>query len=131
MNGCEVSFEAERLAMVKCAENKYLDVSVKTKDSIENNDNSSFISVNINSGVLDHNRRWPKEYYSVLIRELVKNPNTVVLLIGGRGDVDYVSGLEEFLNIKIPDQGLTETPVVNLPQDNVMVLVFRGFPIAL
>ncbi len=97
MNGCEVSFEAERLAMVKCAENKYLDVSVKTKDSMENNDNSSFISVNINSGVLDHNRRWPKEYYSVLIRELVKNPNTVVLLIGGRGDVDYVSGLEEEL----------------------------------
>lgn len=97
INDCEVSFKAEKLAMVKCAENKYLDVSVKAKDFIGNIDNSNLISVNINSGVLDHNRRWPREYYSVLIRELVKEPNTVVLLIGGSGDEDYVSGLEEEL----------------------------------
>ena len=46
------------------------------------------------------------------------------------GVLNSFSGDEELRSIKIPDQGFTDTPVVNLPQDNVIVLVSNGFSIA-
>ncbi len=53
-------------------------------------DGQKTICVNINAGILSFNRRWPKEHFSILIKELIKHPDLKVVLIGGKGDMEYV-----------------------------------------
>ena len=51
------------------------------------------ICVNINAGVLSLNRRWPRDYFATLTRELLNKYNVRIFLIGGEGDREYVNGL--------------------------------------
>ena len=55
------------------------------------------ICVNINAGELCLNRRWPREYFVQLIRELLVAYNIRVFLLGSENDKEYVNGLvQEF-----------------------------------
>ena len=47
------------------------------------------ICVNINSGAMSHLRRWPKENFKHITKQLIENHDVCVALIGGKGDVDY------------------------------------------
>jgi len=59
-----------------------------------------FICVNINAGELNLLRRWPAQNFSVVVKELLQDPQTAVLLIGMKDDQEYVS---EFIKM-LPDQ---------------------------
>jgi ADP-heptose:LPS heptosyltransferase len=51
------------------------------------------ICININAGELCLNRRWPRDYFARLIRELLVDYNICVFLLGGENDQEYVKGL--------------------------------------
>jgi ADP-heptose:LPS heptosyltransferase len=59
----------------------------------ETGDPPKNICVNINAGDLCFNRRWPREYFTTLIRELLAAYNIRVFLLGGDNDQEYVKGL--------------------------------------
>lgn len=83
-----INFDAEKKALLKTAETGFLNDILCQRNSEENL--SRLVCVNINSGPLSFLRRWPEKYFSILVDELVRKPNTKIVLIGGSGDIDYV-----------------------------------------
>ena len=59
----------------------------------ETGDRPKNICININAGELCLNRRWPREYFAKLTRELLSTYNICVFLLGGKNDKEYVKGL--------------------------------------
>jgi ADP-heptose:LPS heptosyltransferase len=59
----------------------------------ETGDPPKNICININAGELCLNRRWPREYFAKLTRELLSTYNICVFLLGGKNDKEYVKGL--------------------------------------
>jgi ADP-heptose:LPS heptosyltransferase len=56
-------------------------------------DPPKIICVNINAGELCLNRRWPRNYFASLIRELLIDYNIYIFLLGSENDREYVRGL--------------------------------------
>ena len=83
-----INFDAEKKALLKTAETGFLNDILCQRNSEENL--SRLVCVNINSGPLSFLRRWPEKYFSILVGELVRKPNTKIVLIGGPSDIDYV-----------------------------------------
>jgi len=61
--------------------------------SSELDDSPQNICVNINAGELCLNRRWPREYFAIMIRKLLVAYNIRIFLLGGNNDREYVEGL--------------------------------------
>jgi ADP-heptose:LPS heptosyltransferase len=56
------------------------------------------ILVNINTGEMAPRRRWPVEYYRVVIERLLRRPGVRCLLIGGPGDQEAVDAFQASLS---------------------------------
>lgn len=54
-----------------------------------------FVVVNPNAGELSLQRRWPRERYEALLRELLSTTEVVFVLIGSRDNLDYMRPLLE------------------------------------
>lgn len=89
VNDFKLSFNNERAALFNNADKDYLNKLVIANDYLKNCD--YFICININSGSLSLNRRWPKEHFVKVVKELIKKSNIAIFLIGGMEDVGYVS----------------------------------------
>ncbi len=84
------SFEAERLVFIKEAQTapaKIPGIDLRAPGFV--------ITLNINSGDLCMNRKWPKEYFRTVVTELQKKENLRFYLTGGSQDIPYV---EAFLD---------------------------------
>tara|TARA_B100000315_G_scaffold260561_1_gene322952 strand:+ start:4435 stop:5547 length:1113 start_codon:yes stop_codon:yes gene_type:complete len=92
INDFALNFRPIRDALLKHADVEYLANLIEANDPLKKCD--YFLCVNINAGVLSLNRRWPKEYFNILIRKLIEESNVGILLIGGKEDVDYVSDFQ-------------------------------------
>lgn len=84
-----ISFHHERSALLKNADSKFYDDLLSVKELAA--ENKYVICINIDAGVLSLHRRWPKEYFLTLVKELIKRSDVVVQLIGGKGNQSYVS----------------------------------------
>lgn len=85
----QISFEQERSAMLKNADLKFYDELLSAKDLAAVN--KKIICINIDAGVLSLHRRWPRENFLVLVRELLKRPDVIIQLIGGQESQAYVA----------------------------------------
>lgn len=94
-NDFKLSFLPETVALAKYANVKFLEKLLEMNEDLRRC--KYFICVNINTGMLSLHRRWPKKYFSIVIKELVKKPDIAIFLIGGREDVAYVSDFQEEL----------------------------------
>lgn len=93
-NNQEISFEKERISFLKNADHDYIE-KLLINNSLTNCD--YIICVNINSGALSLHRRWPEEYFRIVVCDLIKKPNVAVFLIGSEEDINYVSAFEKKL----------------------------------
>lgn len=86
-----ISFKSTRMAMLNKANySMYNSIIDQRKDL----NNYKIVTVNINAGILDHNRRWPKEYYLELITKVLSEKKDIfIVLIGGKSDILYVEEL--------------------------------------
>jgi len=91
-NNFDISFEEERKQISSISNPDFLEELAPTEVT-ESGKQLKNICVNINTGVLSLNRRWPKDYFSTLVQELLNTYNIRVFLIGGKGDREYVDEL--------------------------------------
>ncbi|HTY45562.1 MAG TPA: glycosyltransferase family 9 protein [Patescibacteria group bacterium] len=91
----EPGFEPERQALLAQADTRYAQELLRTHYELEKAD--LVVCVNINAGELNFNRRWPKEYFSVVIEKLLTHYRAAVILIGGAQDRAYVEELKKML----------------------------------
>ncbi|NQT46577.1 MAG: glycosyltransferase family 9 protein [Candidatus Omnitrophica bacterium] len=91
----EPSFEFERAALLQRMDREYTNKLFSSNAGLE--EANSLICVNVNAGDLSLHRRWPKDYFAEVIKELIKRPDVAVVLIGAGSDVEYVSELKRLL----------------------------------
>jgi len=97
----DLSFNEEKKHLLSTRGHNILDEIPELKSVASGG--QKIVCVNINAGVLSFNRRWPKEHFNVLITELIKDPNLKIVLIGGKGDIEYVEGFTRELPSSIPN----------------------------
>jgi len=86
------SFEKEREDLLRAADTKFFRDYSGLNDLEK--ESRRLISVNINAGALSHLRRWPRENFAYIIKNLVEGHLDVSLvLIGSKEDTSYVQGL--------------------------------------
>ncbi len=56
-----------------------------------------FVAVNINAGELSLHRRWPREYFALVVKALIQRDETAVFLIGDKADTEYVAEFKKML----------------------------------
>lgn len=81
------SFEEEKKSLLASADVGFMASVPRLSNSGEPARN---VCVNINSGALSLLRRWPREYFAAVVKQLLKTPNVNIIFIGGKSDVDYV-----------------------------------------
>lgn len=89
------SFEHEKNAFLENMDSRYVE-TLLANNKLANC--SFFICVNISAGDVSLHRRWPKEYFAELVNKLAEKPELAILLIGGGGDVGYVSEFKKLLS---------------------------------
>lgn len=89
------SYEEERIKLLEYADKGYLSSLLKKELSLRKY--SSIVTININAGELCTQRRWPKEYYIEIVKALLSETNSIILLIGGKTEVEYVADFENRL----------------------------------
>lgn len=87
----EISFEREKASLLESAETGFLNEFLNP-----GNPRGRLVCVNINSGALSLLRRWPREHFAVLARELIEKSDGNIALIGGKNDINYV---DEFVRM--------------------------------
>ena len=90
----EPSFEPERKILLQKMDTGY---TKKLLGQAISDKPAFLICVNINAGDLSLHRRWPKEYFAEVVKELIKHPSVTILLIGSKSDVGYVSEFKRSL----------------------------------
>jgi ADP-heptose:LPS heptosyltransferase len=85
----QYTYEQEVIKLLEYSDKEYLNNLIKK--TIPSQERRSVITININSGELCLQRRWPKEYFIEVVRALLNETKSLILLIGGRGDVKYVA----------------------------------------
>lgn len=90
----EISFEKEKTELLKLAETEFLRELIQPGNSSERR--QRLVCVNINSGALSLLRRWPREHFAALVRELIEKSDVNIALIGGKSDRGYV---DEFVRM--------------------------------
>jgi ADP-heptose:LPS heptosyltransferase len=68
---------------------------MKTNDLDSSRD--FLVLINVNTGEMSEIRRWPLAYYQQVIEYLLSQEEVKIILIGGKGDVEYVSRLEDMI----------------------------------
>lgn len=58
------------------------------------------VVVNVNASELCYERRWPKEHFVSLCRQLIKEYDIYLIFIGGIADIQYVQEVLDDLNIQ-------------------------------
>lgn len=91
----QYTYEVERANLLEYADKGYLNNLIR--ESISSRGYSSIVTININSGELCPQRKWPKEYFIEIVRALIKETNCLILLIGGKPEVKYVADFENQL----------------------------------
>jgi len=89
------SFEAEKAAFLQNMDSEYMKKIVKADKELANC--NFFVCVNINAGELSLHRRWPGEYFTKVVNELIRRPGTAIFLIGTDKDTGYVSEFKKTL----------------------------------
>ncbi|KKR03864.1 MAG: Glycosyl transferase family 9 [Candidatus Uhrbacteria bacterium GW2011_GWF2_39_13] len=87
----DIDFNTERKVFIENADKKYFDKLLKKEDALKKC--RHIVCVNINAGFLCLHRRWPEEYYREILEKLLKIQDMGIVLIGGKEDENYVSGL--------------------------------------
>ncbi len=82
-------FESIKVNLLDCAD--YTFTSNENIDKALFNGANPTICININSGSLNLNRRWPIEYYRDLTEKILELGNVTVIMVGGPGDSEYVN----------------------------------------
>lgn len=98
------SYELEKATFLKRMDIEYGESLIKSNNALAKAD--YLISININAGDLCLHRKWPKEYFAVVVNELIKRANISIVLVGGKQDVPYVS---EFKNLVEPTPRVIDT----------------------
>ena len=82
----KISFDAERRIFFEKAQ-----TDLVTEYQNDHPGSASFVvTLNVNSGDLCKNRKWPGEHFREVVAELQKRENIKVFLIGGASDAAYV-----------------------------------------
>ena len=84
-----LSFDSEKKTLLDNCETEFLNNMLPQCDSKEVS--TRRICININSGPLSYLRRWPEEYFLVLVDKLTNKYDVIIVLIGGVDDCDYVN----------------------------------------
>lgn len=92
----KISFDVERRIFFEKAQT---DLVTESQDKYPHSP-AFVVTLNINSGDMCENRRWPKGHFREVVAELQKRKNIAIFLIGGSSDVAYV---DEFLK-SLPSQ---------------------------
>jgi ADP-heptose:LPS heptosyltransferase len=82
-----ISIEKDRLELSQAADVGFLLNDPKLSNIFK--PSQKMVCVNINSGAMSHLRRWSKENFSYIIKQLLKKNDVCVALIGSKGDVNY------------------------------------------
>jgi len=89
VNPGEIDFNSERDLLIKYSNVKYVrelfDAEKILKDAVYK------VCINVNSGDLSTHRRWPIDNFVIVANKLIERNDTAIILIGGPGDVKYVS----------------------------------------
>jgi len=81
--------ELTKKALVKAADKSCLHNEIKNNPDLKSCD---FIAIiNIHTGELCLQRRWPKEYFAQVVNTLLERNKTLVVLIGGKNDIKYTN----------------------------------------
>ena len=93
LDSTPISTEKEKEELLQAADISFYETEPKLKNISENS--QRLICVNINSGPMSHLRRWPKESFAHVIKQLIKKYDVLIVLIGGKGDVSYTNGFSQ------------------------------------
>ena len=80
------------------------------------NESDKLIGINPNAGELAHCRRWPKEYFVEVIKEIAKRSGLEVILLGSKDDKRYVEKIYEALGSEVRKKVLNLAGVFNIQQ---------------